>query len=283
MIHFHQKNDELQTLNDHWFCLSLCSKPMKKPNCLETSMKRTFIFFFLCINQITLFARAGGGIGGGGRGGSWGGGGFGRYHGFGSMGRYSGYSPGENDAATALALIGGIFTFGFLLLFLFYFLGERKRTKKTIGKSRKFDAFWNEQNMRDHIRKIFPQIQQAWTDRDLSKISHLTTLDFINSQNSILKDYKRRKLINVVEDISIDRIRITDIHDDEDNSKDKFAAFIQGKMKDYLMPENADRAEYSKNTERVLFEDLYIFRRKADQWKLDKIINNPSGPEMNFY
>lgn len=246
-------------------------------------MKRIVALIILCVSQVILFARAGGGISSsGGRSSSGYSGGYYGY-GYGYHHHHGHYDEKELwlgvGIAVTLALVLVLITiFGFALLVR----KNNKKTKAKINNSKKFDTFWDEQKMQEHVKEVFPKIQSAWMSRELRDVSEFVTPKFIGTFQPMLNNYKKRQLVNVIDNVRIDRIDIVDIYDDADNNKDGFTAYIKGEMRDYLVRESGGFTTIMDNDGTDEFEDLYVFRRKDNRWLLDHIVNDPGSSDFKI-
>jgi predicted lipid-binding transport protein (Tim44 family) len=154
---------------------------------------------------------------------------------------------------------------------------RKQKTAKKIQKSAESDPLWNHNNLIDMVREVYPQIQEAWTMRELKNVAHLVTLSFIQKHQPILNGYKQRNIINVLDSITVEDIVITSIKDDNDNSKDLFKVYLKGKMRDFLTHEKGFTQLMNKQSNINNFEDLFIFVRNNNSWLLHDIINEPTG------
>ncbi|HLP11355.1 MAG TPA: TIM44-like domain-containing protein [Flavobacteriales bacterium] len=232
--------------------------------------KNIFIVILLFQLSNNAFSRAEGSVGGG------------RSGGGGSYGGYSGYSHGwygrrgtvEGGPEQALLMLTAVLTSGALIGYVFYARIERKKIKTRIKQSKKFDSIWNHNKLKSHAESIFTKVQHAWMDRDLAEIDHLLSKSFIKQHTPLLQKYTKQQIKNVVAAVSLTDVRILEVHDDADDTKDAYAVHFQGWMKDFLAHENSNISELVENAELVFFKDLYIFRRNGSRWILDEIIND---------
>lgn len=248
--------------------------------------KILFLFFLILVSCGELYARAGGGIGGGrgGSGGGYSGGGYGHgglYHHYGHG--YNSYHQQPGDATSALLLFPAIaFALLFITFILYKLSSGGKQHKKAIQASQKFDTFWDEKNMKDFAREIFLKMQKVWMERDLKKADRQVSSAFMQKNLPIINHYKKKGLINIISHVNIKKITITDVHDNADDSKDSFAALIKAEMMDYLAYEDNHTRIVEGKDEIEVVSDLYIFTRKANRWILDEIINNPEDWQLKL-
>jgi len=244
---------------------------------LKTTFIRFLLFFALMALVITVQARAGGGFSGGRGGGSFGGGyGYGHYY----------YGSGSSSVSPFATRVIMVVTLCFTALFFFAFslllVRSRQKARKKLEHAQTFDQFWNEEKMKNHVREIFPKIQSAWMSRELITVSDIVTPKFIGTYQPLLNHYKRKKMLNIIDQVSIEKINIVDVHDDQDNTKDRFAAYIKGSMVDYLAHESQGITGTIAHAGIEGFEDLYIFKRKENTWLLDHIVNEPETRDFKL-
>lgn len=242
-------------------------------------LKAALLFLVLFTLAYYGHARAGGG-GGGGRGGGFGGG-FGSYSHYGRQGWHSKpLTYAEKIALVIVHFLGFIFVAFSFLGFGILVTRQVNKTRKSLQAAAKFDAFWNEEKMITHTKEVFLKIQEAWTQRELKNASELVTPKFIAKFQPLLNIYKRKRIVNITSNISFSRIAITKIHDSENNEEDMFKAFIRGFMKDYFVSDSNFTATMGRDQASSDFEDVYVFVRSGNSWKLDNIINDPENKDL---
>lgn len=226
----------------------------------------------------TAFARAGGG---GSHSSSHKGGGYsgGSYYYYGHH-HYGASRPPTLTELIVVLCISALILFLMFRGFRILILARRQRTNKKLDHASKKDSFWNKEKMIQLVHDVYPQIQAAWTQRELKTVSHLVSLHFIQKYQPLLNSYKLRKIINVLDCIKIDTVSIIKIIDDTDNNKDQFRAYIKGEMRDYFANEKGFAQLTQANSATDQFEDIFIFIRKDQTWLLDDIINDPSSFEL---
>jgi hypothetical protein len=238
-----------------------------------TDFRRLLFLIILLLHVDLFFARAGGGRGGGG------GGGFGGGHSIGGSyrGFYLGYK-GERPLTAEdkkMIVIGLLVGPGLLLVYVAFitYLYFRKgpRNKKIIGRLRKHDEFWNYEKIIGYSKGFYLEVQKHWSSNSLKDIEHKLTPSLFRQQQSILNKYKKKRLVNMVEAIVIEKAYVIYFDDYLDNDKDIVAVMIEGQMKDYFRSPvmNSETAETEK------FKDAFVFLRRGEEMILSEIINEP--------
>lgn len=224
-------------------------------------------------------AGSGGGSSGGGGGFSSGGYSFG-YYGHGYSGRGKPLSYGEKVALVIVHVLGliaillAIFGFGILVA------RQVKQSRKKIQEAEKFDAIWNEEKLIAHTQETFMKVQDAWSQRDLNTIREHVTTHLVSRFQPLLNVYKRKRIVNIMTNINIQKISIVKIHDSENDDEDMFKAYIKGSMCDFLAPETSFTSVIGKGDDAEDFKDIYVFVRSGNSWKLDNIINDPGNSDL---
>lgn len=247
---------------------------------LPSIIKSLILIFFLLLHFEEAFARAGGG-GRSGGGGSRGGGG--RYGGWGGR-SYGGYSfnrhgrpltPEEKRNALICVILVPLVFFSYTGIISYLYFTKGKRNKKKIEKRKTLDGFWDHDKIIDYSKDIYVEVQTHWSGGSLKDIETKLTPSLFRQQQSILKRYKKRKLYNRVEDITIEKAGIIYFDDYIDNSKDLVAVLIEGEMKDFF-----GLREDAKLYEKEKFRDAFVFLRNGNGLLLHEIINEPDKYEI---
>ena len=133
------------------------------------------------------------------------------------------------------------------------------------------DTFWNASELKKHAEKTFYEIQDAWENRNMAKVKDAVDENLYVEYTALLAPMIERHEKNILSQIQIDEIRIIGCEDHIDNSKDRYIAYIQGRLLNYVI--NEDTQEIIKNPSKTLsnFSESYHFVRNNDNWILEKI------------
>ncbi|HYG52159.1 MAG TPA: TIM44-like domain-containing protein [Flavobacteriales bacterium] len=189
-------------------------------------------------------------------------------------------SEGEQKTLHVIYIIGLV-----LIAFVFFGFGiivkrQVGRTRKKIQEAAKFDAMWNEEKMIAYARETYLKIQEAWTQRELKQVNELVTPHFIARFQPLLNVYRQKRIVNLFENIVLDKISIVKIQDSANDAEDSFKAYIKGSKNDYFAYDSDFTAPLGNSSETVEFEELYVFVRDGNMWKLDNIINDPEKKDF---
>lgn len=179
-------------------------------------------------------------------------------------------TPGEKRAL--LYIIIGVFTLvsGYAAYITYLYRNKGRINKEKMTRSHERDAIWDHDQIIASAEDTFMKLQAAWTLRDLRPVKQLLSSSFYRNNAYILDRYKARKIVNVVEDITIDKVSIIYFDDYLDDRRDSVAVLVEGRLKDYIIPETAPRVGRIES-----FKDALVFLRTGNNWVLDEIINNP--------
>lgn len=224
--------------------------------------RRYLLYCFLMALPALVKARAGGG-------GGHGGGGF-------SGGGHSHGSHGNGDfGITSILIIIGIAVWAVYTVWISYLLLKRSgKASSLLQKSAASDAIWDHRKMKALADKMFKDMQYAWGSRSMASVSKKVTQSLYDDYTVRLCDMKEKGERNIIRDIEIADIKIISCEDYQDNSKDKFIAYIQGSILDYTVNEYNNAIISNQERRRENFTDAYHFVREGSLWKLDRITND---------
>lgn len=222
----------------------------------KISQKNIFISIVLIsilLLSLDAVARAGGG------GGSGGGGGFGGRHGYG-IGIFK----------LILFILWGIYTA--IISFLVFI--KSGWSKRIISRASQTDKVWNLDEMKNHSERVFRQMQDAWSSRELSQVRDIITQSLFDDYAEKLDAMRMNNERNILRDIDIDEIKIIGCRDYKDNSKDSFIAYIKGTILDYTVDDRTGNTIKNENQNNEKFTDTYYFHRSENKWLLNFIDND---------
>lgn len=229
-------------------------------------LKKLFLYLFLLAGFVA-FSRAG--SGGGSHSSSSGG-----YHSSSRSYHYHNTHYGSGSPDTFhfpfyLVIVGALVIYALTVSYLYYVKPIINKRKMKASFER--DAFWDHDQLTDHARRFYPELQQAWSGGDLLPIREMLSPRLYRSLMGMLHKHKAGGVRNVVEDVEIDSIGVIYFDDFYDNSKDKVAILIQGSMRDYFSGPGV-----TPSADKKPFKDACVFIRQNNQLILDEIINEPT-------
>ena len=168
----------------------------------------------------------------------------------------------------------GIILAPFMILYALY-KGQQVKKKKLeseniIAQAALEDPIWNEGKMEALAKDMFFKMQQAWMERDLSKVKKLISDELYNDYKTQLDVMKSSHEKNMLEGINVTNVSIISSQDYRDDTQDNFTAYIAGKIIDYTINEQTGNVIKNKKQEEESFSDNYHV------WILNSIKNDVS-------
>lgn len=225
-------------------------------------MKKRYLVFFtlvlsICLTTPTIYARAGGGSGSGGGGG----------------GSSSSHSNHSSNRSSNHSYITGFVVLGTFSLFVYAIkkydvIVLSSKNRKKLKNSARQDPLWNEDTVIARIEEIYYKVQVAWSDKDLVTLKKYLTPSLFEEWKLKLEWDEYRYQQNILESIRLLDQKIIFMNDDIDDTKDYFIAYIQGKIKDYVM-DTIDHTVIRENEPN--FVEYWRFIRIDNNFYLDAV------------
>lgn len=156
-------------------------------------------------------------------------------------------------------------------LFVSYLVYKKNRdSEKALAKAME-DRFWDPDSIKARIKHVYFKVQEAWTaqNQNLAKDCMSEKLFQDHKQQTDLA--KQNGTRNVLESIHLERARIVEVLDYQDDSKDQFWVHIQGSMIDYTVRIEDWKVIQGKRDKSEAFKELWKFVRAKHGWVLDEI------------
>lgn len=149
-----------------------------------------------------------------------------------------------------------------------------KKSRAIVFASTANDKFWHLGQMEDHARKTFLQMQNAWKRRNMEEVKGIITERLYSDYHRKLELLKKRKEMNILNSIEVKNVNIIGAEDYKDDAKDRFVAYIDGEMQDYIINEYTGELLHGTKKDVEPFSDTYHFVRRDNKWLLDYIDNH---------
>lgn len=179
------------------------------------------------------FGNVGNGGGGGGLGGH-------SAHSYGNR-SYSG-NGSEDDDKAVIFIIGGILFVGAAAIFKYIQWEQKQKVIRQNAAKKKVSVLklsFDKADMEQYIEDLFMKLQETWSARDISPVRKYLTDDFYEKNRKILENsYIKPDLYNVIEDVAISRITLTNAVKNDDDYV--FEAYINAQMIDYVVRRDSD-------------------------------------------
>jgi hypothetical protein len=138
------------------------------------------------------------------------------------------------------------------------------------------DAVWDIEKLKSHTRETIHKLNDAIENNDLSRVTDLLTPELLDEQNSFISKNIKKGEKNILRCNDIRVLEVIGCEDYNDNSYDKYVAYIQGYMLDYIILEATGAILRNKKRQVWRFSRTYHFVRVENQWKLGKINTSAS-------
>jgi hypothetical protein len=159
---------------------------------------------------------------------------------------------------------------------------KNKEAKELAAKIEQYDPSWNMEKVNKIVEDTFYRVQDAWMQRN-QDLAREYMSDSLYKQHKIqtdmmLKEHKENILLN----IKLDNIKIVEIVDLKEDSRDFFWAYINGSMIDYIADDRSG-AFISGDKSKTSFQELWKFvRDPRGKWVLDRIDQHILGDLKKF-
>lgn len=156
----------------------------------------------------------------------------------------------------------------------YYAVRKYKQAKQLLARLATNDQVWNLDSIKGRIEQAYFAIQYAWRDRTPENAKEFMSERLYLKHKSQITDMLNRGTRNEMEDISLDSVKIVEVLDYLDDSKDRFIALIEGSMIDKLV--NSTGAVIDGDDKKRPFKELWKFKRELHGWVLDEIDSSVS-------
>lgn len=196
-----------------------------------------------------------------------------------SSGGYSSSSSGSNSGegslislliAAPVTLVSMIASFFGGIHFKQWLDIKNKTSRDLLEKLDDSDPIWDINNIKARIEKIYFAVQDAWTKRNQKLAREYMSERIYDKHKRQTDNMKQNGLINKLERINLEDIKIIGVFDAEDDDKDRLKAVIYGGMVDYMWDEKTQQTVSGKQLYES-FREVWNFIRQGDEWVLDEI------------
>jgi hypothetical protein len=156
-------------------------------------------------------------------------------------------------------------------LFVSYLVFKKNRESQQALERAKVDQAWDPESIKDRIRDVFYKVQEAWMARDQRIAKKCLSPRLFDDHKRQTDEMLMNHTKNVLEDIHLNRARIVEVLDYDDNSKDQFWVHIEGSMIDYTINDKTGDVVKGNRKKAESFKELWKFVRADHGWVLDEI------------
>ncbi len=195
----------------------------------------------------------------------------------------SGSYSGDSDPLSVLIGIGV-----FVIIFIAVTIFMTKSTKglatalyasrlKTLQEAASKDSAWQNDMLTRHAADIFTQFQSDWSRFATPPMQTYLSPRYYEHMKLVLQALQLAGRQNLVENLTIHDVRIENIHDDSDNTKDTFSARIAFTATDVIRDSRSGR---DLHRTQLTGTELYKFIRSGTTWLLDGIDQPTASLDM---
>ena len=165
-------------------------------------------------------------------------------------------------------------------LFVSFLVFKKNRDSEKALEKAMVDRAWDPDVIKHRIKVVYFKVQEAWTARD-QRIAKDCLSEKLYDEHKRQTDQMRIDGIkNVLEQISLDRARIVEVLDFQDDSKDQFWVHIEGSMADYKVNDRTGDVVEGKRGKSESFKELWKFVRVNHGWVLDEIDSSVQANDL---
>lgn len=130
-----------------------------------------------------------------------------------------------------------------------------------VSKITEVDPKLNITDFKTKAFNIYKDLQTAWMNFDTDTIRKLTTDEVYNMYSSQLETLKLKKQKNIMKDITLEEVKITDIK--KVNNIITTTVYLRVKCYDYVIKETTGETVRGKNNQKVIIEYILSFVKSS--------------------
>jgi hypothetical protein len=172
----------------------------------------------------------------------------------------------------------GLILYPFFLLYsgvvTYYAIKKYKQAKALLNKIAMQDAVWNIDSIKSRIEEAYFAIQHSWRDRTIDSAREYISDRLYRKHKAQIEGMIQAGNQNVMLDITLSSVKVLEVLDFVDDTKDSFIALIEGAMIDKLV--NSQGLVIDGDDKKRPFKELWKFKREPHGWVLDEIDSDVS-------
>ncbi len=149
-------------------------------------------------------------------------------------------------------------------------------TDVDINKIKEIDPELNINEFKTKVFMTYKDIQTAWMNFDTDTIRKLTTDEVYNMYSSQLETLKLKKQKNIMKDIELIDVKITDIR--KENDTIKINAYLNVRCYDYVIKEATNEVVRGRDNAKINIKYMLTFVKSSDNNKLVEKCPNCGAP-----
>ena len=149
-------------------------------------------------------------------------------------------------------------------------------TDVDINKIKEIDPELNINEFKTKVFKAYKDIQTAWMNFDTDTIRKLTTDEVYNMYSSQLETLKLKKQKNIMKDIELIDVKITDIR--KENDTIKINAYLNVRCYDYVIKEATNEVVRGRDNTKLNIKYMLTFVKSSNNNKIVEKCPNCGAP-----
>lgn len=145
-----------------------------------------------------------------------------------------------------------------------------------INKIKEIDPELNINEFKTKVFRTYKDIQTAWMNFDTDTIRKLTTDEVYNMYSSQLETLKLKKQKNIMKNIELIDVKITDIR--KENDTIRINAYLNVRCYDYVIKESTNEVVRGRDNAKINIKYMLTFVKSSDNNKLVEKCPNCGAP-----
>jgi predicted lipid-binding transport protein (Tim44 family) len=162
---------------------------------------------------------------------------------------------------------------------------KAEKTKKLLEFIAKVDGAFEPAKLETTARETFLELQQCWQSRKYDPMQLLLMSDLYQDHLRQLQGMARNHEINMIADLSINRIDLVNVRYTHDKDQRAFTALIRATARDYYVDDRTN--DFLRGDEDpAAFQEFWTFQLQNGQWRLREIEQSRESDvlkEENFF
>lgn len=145
---------------------------------------------------------------------------------------------------------------------------QSKKAKEDLAKASSSDPMWNEDIIIARTKEVFMKFQQDWSNQSYESMKQYLTPRYQYHMSLVILALVQMKRKNLMTDIVVKNVTVTDLKDSQDNNQDSVVVGVQAQATDSLIDSTNNTTLYTDSRE---FSEYWSFVRNGSTWILDRI------------
>jgi predicted lipid-binding transport protein (Tim44 family) len=153
------------------------------------------------------------------------------------------------------------------------------RTERLLQFLARQDRLFDPCLLRPWITATFRDVQRCWSERDYAPLAGALTPGLRAKHEELLRSMRANHEINRIEGLRVERLEFVHVSCPRDPDRQELTALITFVAAVYFVNDRTGR--YARGNQRpTLFQELWVFRRQGDGWRLQQIEPSCDGDRL---